>query len=95
MPEPTRRQLGRLEKPIKERYGTGTMTALEKVIEDLKTLPPNRLEKAALYVHALTESEKKRRSELLEATAGCLPRELGESFEKAIEDCERVDERDW
>ncbi|NKB23121.1 MAG: hypothetical protein GKR87_01755 [Kiritimatiellae bacterium] len=71
------------------------MTKLEMVIEELKILPPKKIEDVASYVHALKEEEWLRCQAVLEATEGCLTGKLGEEFEKAIEDCERIDPREW
>ena len=71
------------------------MTTLEKVIDELKGLPPTKLEQAATYVHGLKEEVHKRRLVAIKASAGCLKGAVGESFEKAIsEGCERINEGD-
>ena len=72
------------------------MSPLETVIEELRCLPPDKLERAAAYVHALRSGSNKDGHSAIKATAGCLAGEVGESLERAIEEgCERIDPADW
>ena len=72
------------------------MTALEAIVKELKSLPPEKFERAAEYVHELRESSMVDRRAILRATSGRLSGEAGESLANAIEEgCERIDERDW
>jgi hypothetical protein len=72
------------------------MSKLEAIVEELKALPPDRLEKAADYIHRLQTIDRLERNAILRSTAGILAGERGEAFAKNIEEgCEKVDERDW
>ena len=72
------------------------MTELSTVVEELESLPPERFDEAAEYVHRLKERIKTERDAVIERTAGCLEGDIGESFAKAIEEgCERVDPNGW
>lgn len=72
------------------------MGTLETIVEDLKSLPPRKLELAADYVRRLKTMSQEERKAILTRTGGSLSREEAAEIEKAIEEgCERVDERDW
>jgi hypothetical protein len=72
------------------------MTNLESILEDLKTLPPGRLESAADYIHKLRTISDADRAAIIDRTAGSLTAEEGEELARIIEEgCEQVDERDW
>lgn len=72
------------------------MGNLESILEDLKTLPPNRLEIAADYIHRLRTISDAERAAIIDRTAGSLSAEEGDELARIIkEDCEQVDERDW
>ena len=63
------------------------MSALEAIVEELKSLSPEDREKAEKYIHDLKEERRKLRQNMLKKTHGVLAGEKGDSFEKAIEDC--------
>ncbi|MGH7945004.1 MAG: hypothetical protein ACREH8_18580 [Opitutaceae bacterium] len=72
------------------------MSTLETIVEELKTLPPPKLEEAADYIHRLKEATHAERLAALERSAGLWSGPEGEAIEKAIEEgCERIDPRDW
>jgi hypothetical protein len=72
------------------------MSALESIVEELKTLPPKKLAVAADYIHQLRASTDAERRRALDRAYGCLTEEEADSMEKAIEtNCERIDARDW
>jgi hypothetical protein len=72
------------------------MSTLEIIVEELKTLPPPKLEEAAALIHGLREKSREDQLAILRETAGAWSGPDGEAIEKAIEDgCERVDPRDW
>ena len=72
------------------------MSKLETIVEELKTLPPDRLESAADYIHRLTTIGSAERVAILNRTAGSLTSEEGEELARIIEEgCERIDEREW
>jgi len=71
------------------------VSIFESIIEDLKTLPPNRLESAADYVHKLRTISDSERSAIIDRTAGSLTPEEGNELARIIEEgCGQVDELD-
>jgi len=72
------------------------MSAMENIVEDLKSLPPDKLQQAADYIQRLKRVTQEERQALLTRTAGSLSRETADEMEKAIEEgCERVDDSQW
>ena len=72
------------------------MSALEAIVEDLKTLPPGKVEDAAWFVHALAMDSAKARTAMLKRTATALSAEDVDEMEEAIaEICEDVDDHAW
>lgn len=72
------------------------MSTLETIVADLKTLPPPKLEEAAMLIHGLREGARAERREALRRSASLLSAADGAELEKIIaENCERVDPRDW
>jgi hypothetical protein len=72
------------------------MSTLELIVSELKTLPPPKLEEAAVFIHGLKESSRGERADALKRTAGVWSGPRGEAIEKAIEEgCERIDPRGW
>jgi hypothetical protein len=72
------------------------VSKLETIVEELKTLPPDRLDSAADYIHRLKTISRDERTAILERTAGSLTAEEGDELARIIEEgCERIDERDW
>lgn len=72
------------------------MSTLESIVEDLKTLPPDRLESAADYIHRLRTISDAERAAIIERTAGSLTGEEGDELARIIEEgCEQIDEREW
>lgn len=72
------------------------MSNLESILEDLKTLPPNRLERAADYIRKLRTISDAERAAIIERTAGSLTAEEGDELDRIIEEgCEQVDDHDW
>jgi hypothetical protein len=72
------------------------MSTMESIVEELKTLPPTKLEEAATYIHRLMETNRAERLTILRETSGAWSGPDGEVIERAIEEgCERVDPRDW
>jgi len=69
---------------------------LETIVEDLRSLPPGKLELAADYIQRLRRISQEEKQTVLERTSGSLSREEADELDKVIEEgCERVDERDW
>jgi hypothetical protein len=72
------------------------VSKLETIVEDLKTLPPDRLDSAADYIHRLKSISRAERTAILKRTGGSLTLEEGDELARIIEDgCERIDEHDW
>ncbi|MBK7583616.1 MAG: hypothetical protein IPI67_25910 [Myxococcales bacterium] len=69
-------------------------TDLDALVERLRRLPPKQLERVKDLVDELASdaSTLKRR---FRAFAGCISSEDAESMMRAVEDCERIDERAW
>jgi len=72
------------------------VSRLEAIVEDLKSLPPAKLEAAADYVHRLKRISEEERRAILVRTAGALSAEEADELSKAIEEgCESIDESGW
>ena len=72
------------------------VSKLEAIFEDLKALPPDRLESAADYIHKLKTISHAERVAIIDRTSGSLTKEEGDELARIIEEgCERIDERDW
>jgi hypothetical protein len=72
------------------------VSPLENVVEDLKTLPPDRLEMAADFIRRLKPISQAEREAALARTFGCLSPEEADEMERVIEEgCERVDGQGW
>lgn len=72
------------------------MSTLELIVEELKLLPPSKLDQAASYIHHLKESSPADRRVALEKAFGCLTEKEAVEMEKAIEaSCEKIDSREW
>ena len=72
------------------------VSKLEAIVEELKTLPPQRLEQAADYIHRLHAGSRLERKAALRRTAGSLTNEEADEMVRIIEEgCEQIDERDW
>ena len=72
------------------------MAELHDIVEELKTLPPERLERAADYIHRLHFASQEERKAALRQAAGILTDDEADELEKIIEEgCEQLDERDW
>jgi len=66
------------------------------IMEDLKVLPPDKLDEARDLIHQLTEKTLTERKANLMNSAGCLTKEEADELERIIEEgCEKIDERDW
>lgn len=72
------------------------MSTLERIVEELKTLPPPKLEEAAALIHGLREHTRADRLAALRRSASILSPADGEELERIIaENCERIDPREW
>ena len=61
------------------------MSALETIVEELKTLPPKKLAVAGDYIHQLKSTTDAERRRALDRAYGCLTEEEGNSMEQAIQ----------
>ncbi|MBI3208778.1 MAG: hypothetical protein HYZ37_07740 [Candidatus Solibacter usitatus] len=72
------------------------VSSLENIVEDLKALPPDRLEMAATFIRRLKPISPAEREAALARTFGCLSPAEAEAMEKVIEEgCEQINERGW
>lgn len=72
------------------------MVKLQDIVEELKALPPEGLQRVAEYIHGLNAASQQERKALLRRTAGSLSSEEADEFARIIEEgCEQIDERDW
>jgi DNA-directed RNA polymerase specialized sigma24 family protein len=72
------------------------VSSLENIVEDLKVLPPARLEVAADFVHRLKRISEEERQAIFTRTAGILSPEEAAEMERVIDEgCEKIDERGW
>ena len=72
------------------------VSPLENIVEDLKALPPDRLELAANYIRRLKPVSPAEREAALARTFGCLSPHEADELERIIEEgCERINERSW
>jgi hypothetical protein len=72
------------------------MSTLEMTVEELKSLPPAKLEDVARYIHQLKLASDKPGRGALEQSFGCLSAAEGEELEQAIAaNCERIDASQW
>jgi hypothetical protein len=72
------------------------MSTLETIVEDLRTLPPPKLEEAAALIHGLREIARDERRAALERSATILTDAEGAELERVIEEgCKKIDARDW
>jgi hypothetical protein len=72
------------------------VSPLENIFEDLKALPPDRLEMAASFIRRLKPISQAEREGALARTFGCLSAEEADELERVIEEgCEQIDEHGW
>ena len=72
------------------------MDAIDEIVAELKSLPPDKQQDVADYVHQLKKSESKSRREAFrDVTSALEPGEV-DAMEKNInEACEQVDHAGW
>jgi hypothetical protein len=74
----------------------GVVSPLENIVEDLKSLPPAKLEVAADFVHRLKRIGEEERQAILARTAGALSPEEADELARIIDEgCEKIDEHGW
>ena len=72
------------------------MSKLEPIVEELKTLPADKLAEAASYIHRLKETSSVERHTALANTAGALTVAEADELDRVIEEgCEQVDAHEW
>ncbi len=74
----------------------GVVSPLENIVEDLKSLPPPKLQMAADFIQRLKGIGQAERQAILGRTAGCLSPEEADELERVIEEgCEQINEHGW
>ncbi len=69
---------------------------LESIMEDLKALPPDKLETAADFIHRLNPAYAAERDSALERIFGSLSPEDAVELERVIEEgCEQINDHGW
>ena len=72
------------------------MSTLETIVEDLKSLPPPKLQMAADFIQRLKGISQEERQAALARTFGCLSPEEADELERVIEEgCEQINEHGW
>jgi hypothetical protein len=72
------------------------VSPLDDIFEDLKALPPDRLEMAANLIRRLKPISAAEREAALARTFGCLSPEEADEMERVIEEgCEQINEHGW
>jgi hypothetical protein len=72
------------------------VTVIESIIKNLETLPASKLVEVAHFISGLNPNRRNERIAALKATAGSMPGEEGEAFEKAVrEEADRIDADAW
>jgi hypothetical protein len=72
------------------------MSPFKEIVEELRSLPPGRLEVAAAFVHRLSRITDDERRAILANTAGVLTEAEAEELERVIDEgCGNVDEHNW
>jgi hypothetical protein len=72
------------------------VSPLENIVDDLKSLPPDRLAVAANLIRQLKPISQVEREAALARTFGCLSREEADEMERVIEEgCEQINEHGW
>jgi hypothetical protein len=72
------------------------VSPLDNIFEDLKALPPDRLEMAANYIRRLKPISEAERKAALARTFGCLSPEEADELERVIEEgCEQINAHGW
>ncbi len=68
------------------------MSQIEIVVEELKQLPPAKLQRVADLVHHLHATHREERQRALAETAGCMTPSEADAFQQSIdESSERID----
>ncbi len=71
------------------------MITLELAIQELKSLPQNKIKEAVHFIHSLKEKTLETRNKMLEETSGWLSDEEADEWWKTIkEDCRRMDTKE-
>jgi len=72
------------------------VSPFENIVEDLKSLPPPKLQMAADFIQRLKGVSQEERQAALARTFGCLSPEEADELEKVIEEgCEQINEHGW
>jgi hypothetical protein len=72
------------------------MSKFEMLVEELKSLPPAKLDEAAGYIHQLKVASAAERQRALDQSFGCLSADEADQLSRAISaNCEKVDASQW
>ena len=72
------------------------VSPLEDIVEDLKSLPPDKLEIAANFIRQLKPIRHVEREAALARTFGCLSPKEADEMERVIEEgSEQISEHGW
>ena len=72
------------------------VSRIEAIVEDLKSLPPAKLEAVADFVHRLRRVTEEERQAVLARTSGALSAEEADEMNRVVEEgCERIDGSGW
>ena len=72
------------------------MSPLDNIFEDLKALPPDRLEMAASFIRRLKPISHVEREAALARTFGCLSTAEADEMERVVEEgCDQINEHGW
>ena len=66
------------------------MIATTPLIEELRAMPSDRLENTSAFIDSLLAERRARRHAMIDATAGCLPTDVGALLEEAMAECEVI-----
>ena len=68
------------------------MTVSTPLIDELRSMPSDRLENTSAFIEALLAERRAKRNAMIDATAGSLAGPTGEALEAAIAECELIHE---
>jgi len=71
------------------------MSQLERIYEELKTLPPHKLAVAAQLIYGLREINPAERLATLERAGGSISQEEADAMAEALAGCRRIDASEW
>ena len=68
------------------------MSVLEAIVEELKSLPNEKIQEAAAFIHRLKEAGVKQKRHAFKETFGCMTQQEADEFQSVIDEgCERIE----